>query len=57
MIPASTVQPSLARASSALDVRWLRRAGHIGFAREVDLGERGERGFEPQLLSWLERAG
>ena len=57
MIPASTVQPALARASSALEVRWLRRAGHIGFASEADLGERGERRFEPQLLSWLERAG
>jgi predicted alpha/beta-fold hydrolase len=57
MVPADTVRPALARASTSLDVRWIDRAGHIGFPTSLDLGERGRRGLEPQLLSWLERAG
>ncbi len=57
MVPSSTVRPALSRASTSLEVRWLGPAGHIGFAAGLDLGERGQRGFEPQLLSWLERTG
>lgn len=57
MVPESTVRPALAGASASLDVRWLGPAGHIGFPAGLDLGERARRGFEPQLLSWLERTG
>ncbi len=57
MVPADTVRPALRRASAALDVRWVQRAGHIGFPHDIDLGERGRRGLEQQVLSWLERTG
>lgn len=57
IVPAETVRPALRRASASLDVRWVRRAGHIGFPANLDIGEPGFVGFEPQLLSWLERTG
>lgn len=55
MVTEPTVRPALATASGALDVRWVDRAGHVGFPPDLDLGEPGARGLAAQVLSWLER--
>lgn len=55
MVPAETLLPHLRRAGSAVDVRWLRRGGHIGFPADTDLGLPGERGVFNQILTWCER--
>jgi len=57
MVPAETVAPYLARAGSSVDVRWLRRGGHVGFPPDADLGLPGERGLVPQILSWCAKLG
>jgi len=57
MVPADTVLPALATASRALDVRWVKRAGHVGFPAGLDLGEPDRRGLASQVLCWLERHG
>jgi uncharacterized protein len=55
MVPADTLRLYLRRASSALDVRWLRDAGHVGFPRQLSLGEACPPGLEAQLIGWLRR--
>jgi predicted alpha/beta-fold hydrolase len=55
MVPAETLMPHLRRAGAVIDVRWLRRGGHIGFPTDTDLGLPGERGLFNQILSWCER--
>jgi len=48
MVPARTLRPALQRASPAVEVRWLRRGGHVGFPSEVKiLGE---------IVRWLVRS-
>ena len=37
MIPAWTLRPILARASSSVEIRWIRRGGHLGFPSEVEV--------------------
>ena len=55
MIPADSLRPHLARAGDGLDLRWARRAGHVGFPADLDLGLGGERGLMAQVLRWCER--
>jgi predicted alpha/beta-fold hydrolase len=55
MVPAVTVSPHLQRAGSTIDIRWVRRGGHVGFPRDIDLGLPGELGLIPQVLSWTTR--
>ncbi len=55
MVPAETLEPHLRRAGPNVDVRWLRRGGHIGFPADTDLGLPGERGLFNQILTWCER--
>lgn len=55
MVTEPTVRPAIGGASAALHVRWIARAGHVGFPRDLSLGEPGTRGLEPQVLAWLER--
>jgi predicted alpha/beta-fold hydrolase len=55
MVPAETLEPHLRRAGAGVDVRWLRRGGHLGFPRDTDLGLPGERGLFNQILTWCER--
>jgi predicted alpha/beta-fold hydrolase len=52
MVPAVTVAPHLERAGSAIDIRWVRRGGHVGFPRDIDLGLPGELGLFQQVLTW-----
>lgn len=37
MIPAASLRPALARASRAVETRWLRRGGHVGYPGEIRL--------------------
>ena len=55
MVPAVTVTPHLQRAGSSIDIRWVRRGGHVGFPRDIDLGLPGELGLFPQIMSWTTR--
>lgn len=57
MVPAVTVMPHLQRAGSMIDIRWVRRGGHVGFPRDIDLGLPGELGLISQVLSWTTRSG
>jgi predicted alpha/beta-fold hydrolase len=40
-----------------LDLRWVRRGGHIGFPAGLDLGEAGPPGLDSQVAAWLRRWG
>lgn len=53
MVPAKTVRPALAEASSSLEVHWAGRGGHLGFRRDFDLGLTAPTGLEHQVLAWL----
>jgi predicted alpha/beta-fold hydrolase len=53
MIPEATLIPALRNCSSSIDLRWVARGGHVGFPADLDLGQRGARGLEPQILAWL----
>lgn len=55
MVPAETLVPHLRHAGPMVDVRWLRRGGHIGFPADTDLGLPGERGLFNQILTWCDR--
>ena len=52
MVPAATLEPFLRRPGARVDVRWLRRGGHVGFPADADLGLPGRRGLFPQVLTW-----
>jgi predicted alpha/beta-fold hydrolase len=57
MVPAETVRPALNGPPQSLDVRWVRRGGHVGFPDDVDLGpaarnSRDQR-LESQVVGWL----
>lgn len=54
MVPAKTTRPHLRKAGAAVDVRWLRRGGHVGFPANTDLGLPGELGLFNQILTWCE---
>ncbi|KAB2960133.1 MAG: hypothetical protein F9K18_11270 [Thermoanaerobaculia bacterium] len=53
MVPAGTVRDALRGVSAATEVTWTKRGGHVGFPPGLDLGRRGPRGLESQLLAWL----
>lgn len=57
IIPPETIRPFLPPEDrrGALEVRWVRRAGHVAFARDLDLGYDAERGLEGQLFGWFGR--
>jgi len=54
MVPAATVRP-WASAAPRLDARWVPNGGHLGFPRDLSLGEAGPRGMEHQVVGWLLR--
>jgi len=53
LVPAETVAPAIAGASSALNVEWVEGGGHIYFPQSLDLGQRGPLGLEQQVTCWL----
>lgn len=55
MIPTHVVHPSLAKASRAIDARTV-PGGHVGFSPSLEIGEKGPRGIDEQICSWLDRA-
>lgn len=56
MVPVASLEPHLARASEAVEVRRV-DGGHLGFASDLDLGEPGPPGLESQVIAWLARRG
>lgn len=62
LVPAFSVRPVLDRYArtvqeGTLEVRWISPAGHVGFPRELDLGQDARPGLGSQLLAWLQRWG
>lgn len=55
MIPPAVVAPWLPRAGGAVDVRWTRRGGHLGFPSDLDLGLGPDRGLHGQVASYFTR--
>jgi hypothetical protein len=53
MVAASLVRSHLPARSNGLDVRFARRAGHVAFPRNLDLGFGPRRGLVDQLLGWF----
>ncbi len=57
IVPAHTIRPFLDSARKpigcALQVKWIRDAGHVTFPNELDLGFGPKKGIEPQLLHWF----
>ena len=53
LVPAETVAPALAGASSALSVKWIEPGGHVYFPGKLDLGQGGPLGLEHQVIAWL----
>ncbi len=53
MVPRSTVVPVLAAAPPTMDVRWVRRGGHVSMPADLDLGVRAPAGLPGQVLGWL----
>jgi predicted alpha/beta-fold hydrolase len=53
MVLASSVAPALQMNASNVFVRWVERAGHVGFPADTDLGVGGPLGFEAQAITWL----
>ena len=55
LVPAAVLRPALAAPAPALEVRWMRRGGHVGFPSRFSLAEESPPGLEPQVVSWLLR--
>lgn len=53
MVPASAIGPAAEAAGDALDLRWVRRGGHVAFAGDLDLGQPATKGLPAQLAAWL----
>lgn len=57
MVLARSLRRGLGAPAHNLEVRWLGRAGHVGFPPDVDLGQPAPRGLEPQAVAWLAAHG
>lgn len=55
MVTADQLRPWLPSASSAVEVRWTERGGHVGFPNDLDLGLGDVGPLEPQIVRWLLR--
>lgn len=58
MVPAGTVRPALERPVPKLEVRWVKRGGHVAFPQRVEAlfeGVEVGAGVEAQLIGWLRR--
>jgi predicted alpha/beta-fold hydrolase len=53
MVLAAGLEDALARAPELLAVRWLARAGHVGFPPRTTLGLSAPAGLEHQAIAWL----
>jgi predicted alpha/beta-fold hydrolase len=57
MVPEASIASAAAAAGAALDLRWVRRGGHVAFPADLDLGFGDVRGLAGQLASWAARVG
>lgn len=57
MVWAEAIRPCLQNAPPHLEVRWVRRGGHVGFSPRLDLGYGEVPGIAGQVLGWLLGAG
>jgi uncharacterized protein len=57
MVPAASIAAAATAAAEVLDVRWVRRGGHVGFPSTLDLGFDGPHGLPGQLAAWAAGAG
>jgi len=57
MVPPESVTEALRDPPPALEVKWLRRGGHMGFPPGVSLGFDAPADLESQVAAWLERRG
>ncbi len=55
MLAIGDIEVSLNGANPLLEVRRVSAGGHVGFPRDLDLGEDAPRGLERQVLRWMER--
>jgi hypothetical protein len=55
MVTAAQLRPWLADASSAVEVAWTERGGHVGVPDDLVLGLGDVGPFEPQIVRWLLR--
>lgn len=55
MVDRGGIRPALERVDHDLEVRWLRRGGHVGFPADLDLGYGQRLGLEGQVFGWLAR--
>jgi len=55
MVAPHTTKPLL-EAAGDVDDRWTPLGGHVGFPRDLDLGEDAPSGLEHQIVAWLRRA-
>lgn len=55
IVPAESVRPVLDDRPPNLEVRWVRRGGHLHFPAALDLGEKAPPGIDSQVLAWLRR--
>lgn len=58
MVPAASVRPALELHAPKLEVRWVKRGGHVAFPRRLDAlfeGVEAGEGIEAQLIGWLRR--
>ncbi|HET6610647.1 MAG TPA: alpha/beta fold hydrolase [Kofleriaceae bacterium] len=53
MVALADIEPALAAASPAVEVRVLPTGGHVAFPRTLDLGIAATLGLEAQVISWL----
>ena len=53
MVAAASIGPAAAAAGDAVDLRWIRRGGHMAFASDLDLGIPSARGLPAQLAGCL----
>lgn len=56
MVPEDTVLPALQAPPPMLDVRWIDVGGHVGFPKNVNMGDGTPGSLEPQALAWLLRS-
>jgi len=53
IVPMHTLRRAICNASPALSVVSVNAGGHMYFPKELDLGQKGDRGLENQVIQWL----
>jgi predicted alpha/beta-fold hydrolase len=53
LVPEACIAPYAGAGSALFSLRWLDRAGHVGFPRSARFDDRGPPGLAPQAWHWL----